>query len=55
MDIRDISVHFFIISPLSFRAENNPDHIHFRNEQVATEFLHIMENTMAVRNDCLSS
>jgi hypothetical protein len=21
----DISVHFFIISPLSFRAENNPD------------------------------
>jgi hypothetical protein len=21
-------VHFFIISPLSFRAENNPDHIH---------------------------
>jgi poly(A)-specific ribonuclease len=29
--------------------------IHFRNEQVATEFLHIMENTMAVSNDCLSS
>jgi hypothetical protein len=24
-DISDISVHFFIISPLTFRAENNPD------------------------------
>jgi hypothetical protein len=26
LDICDISVHFFIISPLSFRAKNNPDH-----------------------------
>jgi hypothetical protein len=25
LDIQDISVHFFIISPLSFRAKNNPD------------------------------
>jgi hypothetical protein len=25
LDIHDISVHFFIISPLSFRAENNLD------------------------------
>jgi hypothetical protein len=25
LNIYDISVHFFIISPLSFRAENNPD------------------------------
>jgi hypothetical protein len=27
LNIRDISVYFLIISPLSFRAENNPDHI----------------------------
>ena len=27
LDIRNISVHFFIISPLSYRAENNPDQI----------------------------
>jgi hypothetical protein len=25
LDIRDISVHLFIISPLSFRVENNTD------------------------------
>jgi hypothetical protein len=26
LNICDISMHFFIISPFSFRAENNPDH-----------------------------
>jgi hypothetical protein len=26
LNIRDIAVHFLIISPLSFRVENNPDH-----------------------------
>lgn len=29
--------------------------IHFRNEQVAAEFLHKMEKTMSVSSDCLSS
>jgi hypothetical protein len=28
----DISVHFFIISPLSFRVENNPDPVKHRKE-----------------------
>ena len=27
MNICDISVHFFIISPISFHAENNPDQL----------------------------
>jgi hypothetical protein len=44
-------VHFLIISPLSFRAENNPDQASIQDERVYVLKLELVETTSLLKKE----